>query len=118
MTFAGIVACVAAFALLALVAVVKAVDSGRLAGEKSIAMLFLPLVGTLLILASGLFFRNRPAMIFLPYLGMGSVLVLAGYSVYRLRHVWITASLVAITITIASLWCWFLSGMAITDNWL
>lgn len=114
----GIAICFGALALAAVVAVVGSVDSGRLAGDRNIAILFLPLAGTLIILASGGLFRGRPAMVFVPYVGMAVVITLAGYSVYRLRHVWITASLVAITITLMSLWCWFIAGMAITDNWL
>ncbi len=80
--------------------------------------LLLPSLGTLLILVLGSLFERQPTMVYLPYAGFGVAVVLAIFAGVILKRDWMTAVSVSLCLLWYSCWCWFVSVMSITGDWL
>lgn len=77
-----------------------------------------PLFGTVIILYSGVFFEKRECFYWLPYVGMFVYMILAIYSVIRLKRIWRTVSLILLLILWYNLWCLLVSSMSIAGDWM
>jgi hypothetical protein len=103
---------------LLLAAVIADVSRQRFSVGVRSFCLFLPLVGTCLVLASGALLEKKQHLFFLPYVGLGACVVLSGIAVFQNRKMWMTASAISLCVLWYSLWCGFVSVMSITGDWL
>jgi hypothetical protein len=80
--------------------------------------LLLPGIGVLLILLTGSLFERQPGLFYLPYIGFGVGVLLAVVTAVTLRPAWMTSISSSLCLLWFSFWCWFVSVMSITGDWL
>jgi len=78
----------------------------------------LPLIGTLLLLVAGSVFEENPSLSSTLYIGIGITLLLAGFTIYKTKGIRPLSISTTIFILWFSFWCWFVSAMSITGDWM
>jgi hypothetical protein len=78
----------------------------------------LPLIGTLIILLLGSLFEEMPTFSPTLYAGTGITLLLAGIAIYKTKGIRALSISTTIFILWFSFWCWFVSAMSITGDWM
>ena len=99
-------------------AVLWDVWGARLKFGRRMLYLLLPVIGVVTILLMGSLFENHPGLVCLPYVGVGTALVLAIVSTVVLRPAWMSSITVSLCLLWYSVWCGFVSLMSITGDWL
>ncbi len=78
----------------------------------------LPLAGTLLLLITGSVFEKNPSLSSTLYIGTGITLLLAGFTIYKTKGIRAFSISTTTFILWFSFWCWFVSAMSITGDWM
>lgn len=105
--------------LLVLLCIAMAFDVGRKQLRPAdFYICLMPLLATVAILVCGVVFRARPEYGFLPLSGLVLCLGLCTFSVIKLRRIFGTVFMVSALILWYTLWCGFIVGMSIADNWV
>jgi hypothetical protein len=99
-------------------AVFRDYSGGRLKYGRRMFYLLLPAIGTFIILVMGSVFEHQPSMAYLLYVAFGVAVLLAITSVVVLRSAWMTSGSMSLCLLWYSFWCWFVSTMSITGDWL
>ncbi|MBN1569629.1 MAG: hypothetical protein JXA73_17425 [Acidobacteria bacterium] len=107
-----------AVAVIFLLGLIWDITRKKLSLDLRLLFLFLPLIGTFVILLTGAIFKEQPGLKFLPYLGFGVCVLLCGISAYKLRPAWCATVGASLFILWYSVWCGFVSMMSITNDWL
>ena len=104
--------------ILTTVAYIFVLRNRKEAFQKNYRYLPIPLVGTTIILLVGVLFEKKGDFVFAAYIAAGLTILLAGLSIYRLKDVWPVTVSSSLLILWFSFWCWFVSVMSITGDWL
>lgn len=110
-----VTACIVVSCLISLIYVIKIRNEILLNQLKFIP---LPIVGTLLILLVGVLFEKKEAFVFTTYLGVAVTIILIGLSIFKSKRAWPISVSSSAFILWFSFWCWFVSTMSITGDWL
>jgi hypothetical protein len=86
-------------------------------GRRSLFLL-LPSMGIVFTLLVGTLFERQPSLVYLAYVGFGAGVLLAVVAAFVLRPAWRSSISISLTLLWYSLWCWFVSVMSITGDWL
>lgn len=104
--------------IFAIVAFIFVLKTQKEAFQKNYKFLPVPLIGTVIILLVGVLFEKKENFIFTTYFAIGFTVLLAGISIYKSKNIWPIAVTSSLLILWFSFWCWFVSGMSITGDWL
>jgi hypothetical protein len=85
---------------------------------KNIFIIFVPFLGTVLILISGSVFKQNNAFSFMPIVGALLVVLLGIFAIYRTRPLWYLSIPVFALILWASFFALLVSAMSIADDWM
>jgi len=96
----------------------SAIKQKREAFIKILKFLPLPLVGTVLILISGIAFEEEPKYTFVVHTAFWATVLIAVILVYKALDTRKVALATSLLIVWYSFWCWFVSGMSVTGDWL
>jgi len=102
----------------AIVALIFVLRNRKEAFQKNYKYLAVPLIGTVIILMVGVLFEKKENFVFTSYLAAGLTVLLAGISTYKAKNIWPVSVSSSLFILWFSFWCWFVSLMSITGDWL
>jgi hypothetical protein len=104
--------------VLVLLAATSDLRKGRFVRDRRLWLLSLPVLAVLALLITGAVFERMPRLVFLPYLEMILCVIFAGIAVWRCRVMWRTSAALSAFLLYFGFWCWFVSVMSITGDWL